>query len=94
MEAPDAPIEGLEPLVSIAAACRVIGISDGTLYRLLREGELSPIRLAGRTLFEPAELRRFVAARRVPLRNDEGAGGTAPSVRSLPGDGVAGRDRA
>lgn len=55
----------MEPLLSIADARRVLGISEAGIYRLIGRGEIGLIEVGGRRLVEPEELRRFVAERRV-----------------------------
>jgi excisionase family DNA binding protein len=54
----------VEPLLSIAEVVEILGVSEQTLYRLLREGELIPVRIRGRTLFEPSVVEEFIASRR------------------------------
>jgi len=86
--------EPLEPLLSVAAVCAILDAGRSALYGFMASGALPYVKLGDRRLIEPAELRRFVAERRVQL-NDDGPLARGPSVRSLPGDdGVAGRDRA
>ena len=58
--------ELLEPLLSVPQTLRVLGISQRTLYRLIRDGELRPIRIGDRVLFDPADLRDFIDSCRVP----------------------------
>ena len=40
-------------------AARLIGISYATLYRWIRAGKLTPIRIAGRTLIPKSEVERL-----------------------------------
>jgi excisionase family DNA binding protein len=58
----------LEPLLSIAEARGLLGISEAGIYRLIGRGDLALVEVGGRRLIEPAELRRFVAARLVRRR--------------------------
>jgi excisionase family DNA binding protein len=70
------PRAALEPLLSIEAASELLGISQSGIYRLLRGGELPCVKVGGRTLIEPGEIREFIAARRR-------AASDAPSQASL-----------
>lgn len=58
----------LEPLLSIEEAARILGVSRTTVRRLIVEGDLPCIRTSdaqqGRTLIEPAALRRYIDSRR------------------------------
>jgi excisionase family DNA binding protein len=54
----------LEPLLTVAAVCEVLGVSKPTLYRLIHAGELTPIRVGQRARFEPAELRAYLERHR------------------------------
>jgi len=44
-------------------AAKLLGISYATLYRRIRAGELTPIRIAGRTLIPKSEIDRIIAGR-------------------------------
>ena len=48
-------------------ACRLIGIGYATLYRWIKAGKLTPIRIAGRTLIPKSEIER--------LKNEKAATG-------------------
>ena len=41
-------------------AMGILRISRPTLYRLINEGELKPVKIGKRTLFEEKELQRFI----------------------------------
>src|SRR3954453_14234825 len=56
--------EALEPLMSIDEVAQVLRISERGVYRLIGRGELVPLKVGGRTLVEPGELRVFIAAQR------------------------------
>lgn len=61
----DAPREpALEPLMSLEEVGRVLRISERSVYRLLRSGDLPSLKVGQRTLVEPEELRQFIANRR------------------------------
>jgi len=61
----DAPSDGgLEPLLSIDEVGAVLRISERSVYRLLRSGDLPCLKVGQRTLVEPKELRQFIANHR------------------------------
>jgi excisionase family DNA binding protein len=61
----DVPREpALEPLMSLEEVGRVLSISERSVYRLLRSGELPCLKVGQRTLVEPDQLRQFIANRR------------------------------
>ena len=58
----------LEPLLSVREARQILGVSGPTIYRLMGDGQLPSVLVGGRRLIEPAELRRFIEARRQTVR--------------------------
>jgi excisionase family DNA binding protein len=50
--------------MSIDEVGDVLRISERSVYRLLRSGELPSLKVGQRTLVEPQELRHFIANRR------------------------------
>ncbi len=68
MTAAESLREGLEPLLSVKELAAYLGISESGVYRLLKAGDLAPVKVRGRTLFERQEVREFIEAsrRRVP----------------------------
>lgn len=68
----------LEPLLSVEEVTAYLRVSESTVHRLTRSGELKRVKLGGRTLFEPEELRRYVASKRV---GDRPATRTEPEVQ-------------
>ena len=53
----------VEPLLlTVSQACRALGISRHTLYKLFRKGELHPIHIGRATRISAAEVRRWVQA--------------------------------
>jgi excisionase family DNA binding protein len=68
MTAVESPRDGLEPLLSVKELAVYLGISESSIYRLLRAGDLAGVKVGGRTLFERREVREFIEAsrRRVP----------------------------
>ena len=49
-------------LYSIKTVAKMFGISEFTIYRLMRDGELNPVRIGRRTLFTGTELARYIDA--------------------------------
>lgn len=58
------PPVALESLMSISEVAEVLRISERGVYRLMSGGRLPSVKVGGRTLIEPAEVRRFIASRR------------------------------
>jgi excisionase family DNA binding protein len=56
--------ERLERLLTIGEVARLLGISRGSVYSLLRQGELAPIRVGERARFEPAAIRAYLERHR------------------------------
>lgn len=54
----------LEPLMSVKQVAGYLGISESGIYRLCRAGDLVGVKVGGRTLFEPREVRQFIEASR------------------------------
>ena len=54
----------VEPLMSIDEVAQVLRISARGVYRLMRGGQLESLKVGGRTLVEPDELRRFISSQR------------------------------
>ena len=66
-------LEGELQLVSLSEAARFLGVSRGTLYDLLRTGQLASVHIGWLRRIPPGELRRFVAARlESERRGDDG----------------------
>lgn len=61
MTARDASVE---KLFSIREAADVLGISRGQLYRLIGAGDLTIVKVGGRTLMTPEDLRAYIDAHR------------------------------
>jgi excisionase family DNA binding protein len=57
-------VRGLEALLSLDEVAQLLRISESGVYRLIRSGELPRVKVGSRTLFEPHEIRRFIANRR------------------------------
>ena len=54
----------LERLLTIADVARVLGVSRGSVYTLIRAGELVPIRVGERARFEPTDVRSYLERHR------------------------------
>jgi excisionase family DNA binding protein len=54
----------LERLLTIADVARVLGISRGSVYALIRVGELVPFRVGERARFDPAAVRAYLERHR------------------------------
>jgi excisionase family DNA binding protein len=50
--------------MSLEEVGRVLRISERSVYRLLRSGDLPSLKVGQRTLVEPEQLRQFIANRR------------------------------
>ena len=59
----------LEPLLSIRDVAGFLGISRESVYRLIRAGEITPIRVGGLPRFAPADVRAFVDRQREPAKS-------------------------
>jgi excisionase family DNA binding protein len=61
----------MEPLLDVTQALEVLGISEATLYRFVRRGELAVVKLGDRTFFRPRDLEALVERQ---LRGGQQAG--------------------
>lgn len=50
----------MEKLYTVEEARQALKISRGTLYSLIKEKKINPIKLGGRTLFTETELANFI----------------------------------
>ncbi len=82
--------EPLEPLQSVAAVMALWDKSRSFVYGQMNSGALPYVQVGDRRMFEPSALRRYVAERRVPLKNDDGASEIAPSSELHSGVETAG----
>ena len=55
---------GVAMLVDRREAGRLLGVSAGTVDNLRTRGELPSVKIAARRLFDVADLRRFIEARK------------------------------
>jgi excisionase family DNA binding protein len=49
-----------DPLIDVPGAAETLGVSVRTVYSLMAKGMLPPVRVLGRTLFDPADIRAFI----------------------------------
>jgi excisionase family DNA binding protein len=64
----------VDKLLTVEDLMGALRISRPTLYRLLKSGQLIPVRIGKRTLFDPADIRSFIeASKNVSPRTKETA---------------------
>lgn len=49
-----------DSLIDIPGTAETLGVSVRTIYALMAKGMLQPVRVLGRTLFDPADVRAFI----------------------------------
>ncbi|MFN3167008.1 MAG: helix-turn-helix domain-containing protein [Phycisphaeraceae bacterium] len=54
------PAEAVESLMTYQEAAKVLGITDRTLWELVRKGELRNVRVGRSVRIDPADLRQFI----------------------------------
>jgi excisionase family DNA binding protein len=59
-------VTSIEKLLTVEDVMANLRISRPTLYRLLKSGHLTPVRIGKRTLFDPLDIRAFVTASKQP----------------------------
>jgi excisionase family DNA binding protein len=64
VQTPPYDADRLADLLTIADVARLLGISRGSVYGLMRSGELLPIRVGQRARFEPADVRDYLERHR------------------------------
>src|SRR3954454_16319886 len=74
-------VHGIEALLSLDEVAQLLRISESGVYRLVRSGELPRVKVGKRTLFEPHEIRCFIASRRDVAA--ENKGGEKPRNQEL-----------
>src|SRR3954464_15375369 len=84
MTQPEKEAISMEPMLSVKQAATTLGISVSTLYRMVDEGALRKLKVRNRTVFERAEVERYIQA----LRADAAA---APRATGIGADGAAKR---
>ena len=71
----------VEPNLDVKEAAAVLGISPRTLYPLAERGEVPSVKVGGRGLFRPGDLRAYLERRARPAQ--ETAATDATSLRRL-----------
>jgi excisionase family DNA binding protein len=64
LQAPQYDPDRLEQLLTISDVARLLGVSRGSVYGLMRMGELVPIRISERARFTPADIREYLERHR------------------------------
>jgi excisionase family DNA binding protein len=64
LETPQYDADRLERLLTISDLARLLRVSRGSVYSLIRRGELVPVRVGERARFIPAEVRMYLDRRR------------------------------
>jgi excisionase family DNA binding protein len=64
LQTPQYEGDRLEKLLTIADVVRVLGVSRGSVYGLMRSGELHPVRVGERARFEPTDVRAYLERHR------------------------------
>ena len=85
---PDSPsqtVHGIEALLSLGEVAQVLRISESGVYRLVRSGELPRVKVGNRTLFEPDDVRMFIATRREASSDDRGQETTSVPLEVVDG---------
>ena len=54
------PAPTVEPLLTYRACAHLLGVTDRTVYSLVRRGDLPAVRFGRSVRIDPADLRRFV----------------------------------
>jgi excisionase family DNA binding protein len=71
----------VEKLLNVEEVARVLGVSVHTVYTWVSCGRLPLVKVGARTMFEPVEIRRWVAER---SRREAGGAGSAPPRSQVP----------
>ena len=59
------------PLFTVTTLCEHLAISRATLYRLIRRGELEPLRIGSLTRFTENEVNRYITRQQKQARSSE-----------------------
>ena len=60
-----------QPLFTVITLCELLAISRATLYRLIKKGEIEPIRIGSLTRFTESEVERFLSRQLKQARSRE-----------------------
>jgi excisionase family DNA binding protein len=61
---PPNDVTALAPLLTINQVAQLLGVSRPTVYELIRDGALVPIRVRERARFDPRDIEAYLAAQR------------------------------
>lgn len=56
-----------QPLLRLRDAARMLAISERTLWGLTNEGKVASVQIGRSVRYDPADLRKFIAAQRKPF---------------------------
>lgn len=59
------------PLFTVTTLCEHLAISRATLYRLIKKGELEPLRIGSLTRFTENEVNRYITRQQKQARSSE-----------------------
>ncbi len=59
------------PLFTVTTLCEYLAISRATLYRLIKRGELEPLRIGSLTRFTENEVNRYITRQQKQARSSE-----------------------
>jgi excisionase family DNA binding protein len=76
--------EGIEKLLTVQDLMDTLRISRPTLYRMLKAGQLKPVRIGKRTLFDPADIRGLIQEAKTGKKPRASQGKRARDQRSAP----------
>jgi excisionase family DNA binding protein len=59
-----------EPLLTVGEVANIMRVSNMTVYRLIKAGQLAAIRVGKNYRFRPSEVEFYLSARAVHVEND------------------------
>jgi excisionase family DNA binding protein len=59
------------PLFTVTTLCEYLAISRATLYRLIKRGEIEPVRIGSLTRFTENEVNRYITRQQKQARSSE-----------------------
>lgn len=75
------PMQPGEALITVAEAARVLKVSRGLIYQMIRSGELAGIAIRRVVPVRASDLDRLIEAGRIGSEGNETAGGAKPDPR-------------
>ncbi|MBI4746290.1 MAG: helix-turn-helix domain-containing protein [Deltaproteobacteria bacterium] len=52
-------------LLTVKEVTTYLRIGTSTFYRIMKRGEIKPVKIGGRTLFDPEDVKKFVDCRKM-----------------------------